>query len=155
MAILKGLERCMYISDIIDMSDYLVWSKDMSGNLLFVNKKAFDVFKKLSSNDIIECPFNITDNSENNEDKIELDNKDMWLRYSSEIVDKSDGKKILVVAKDITEEKKKEQQLEKVLDEKILEWKKEERERSERIDKSNKEVYRILNFIKGEANEQA
>ena len=145
----------MYISDIIDMSDYLVWSKDMSGNLLFVNKKAFDVFKKLSSNDIIECPFNITDNSENNEDKIELDNKDMWLRYSSEIVDKSDGKKILVVAKDITEEKKKEQQLEKVLDEKILEWKKEERERSERIDKSNKEVYRILNFIKGEANEQA
>jgi Zn-finger protein len=153
MTILKGLERCKYISDILDESDYLVWSKDMNGNLLFVNKKAFNVFKQLNKNGFISCPFNITENVENIDCKIEIDGREVWVRYSSEILYKKNEYNILIVAKDVTEEKMKEKEIEKILDQKISDWQKEEQERSARIDKSNKEVFKILNFIKGEVDE--
>ena len=56
MALLKGIERCEYISGVMDNIHYIIWVKDKDDNLIFANKTAFELFKKFSANDSIECP---------------------------------------------------------------------------------------------------
>ncbi len=149
MTILKGIERCKFISEILDNSHYLIWAKDIEGNLLFVNKPAFELFKEISSNGYLECPIEIKTDSKNEEAKINIDGNDVWLGYSSTIITKDDGSKyILLLAVDITEEKEEMMEISKHLDEKISEWNKEKEERLKKIDERNKEMFDILSFLR-------
>jgi PAS domain-containing protein len=150
MAILKGIERCEFISDILDNSDYLIWSKDMDGNLLFVNRRAFDVFKRVSTDDCIECPLDIRSSDDNKECSVFVKGEQLWLRYSSTLIKREGEDYILVIARDITEEKKKRIEISEMLDEKISEWKREDREKTRKINETNREIFQILSLVNGE-----
>jgi hypothetical protein len=146
MTILKGIERCQFISDMLDESHYLIWAKDMSNNLIFVNKPAFDLFKKLSMNGSLVCPIEIKENSVDKEAHITIDDVDIWLGYSSTVITNEGSNFILILAKDITDKKKDMMDLSETLDRKISEWNEEKRERLQKIDKRDKEMIEVLNL---------
>jgi len=148
MALLKGIERCEYISGVMDNIHYLVWIKDKEGNLIFANKTACELFKEFGVGNILECPVETNGNEKDEVVKLKIDGDDLWLRYSSMSVLANGYDCILVLANDITEFKEKEIKVSKILDEKISEWKEEKEVRSRRLEKNNQEMYAMLNLAK-------
>jgi hypothetical protein len=148
MPLLKGIERCEYISKVMDDINHLVWVKDKDNNLIFANSLAFDFFKKMSKNDSIKCPIEINGYEENKTTKIQVEENDMWLQYSSMPIF-TEGSSIegtLVIATDVTERRIKTNQVSRIIDSKIDEWKKEQEIRALRLERNNKEMYEMLNL---------
>jgi PAS domain-containing protein len=152
MKLLKGLDRCKYISKVIDNINYLVWVKDHDNHLLFANEAAFKFFKKMShEKEIIKCPLDINGFEERKNMKIIIDKQDIWLQISSMLVNIEDDenkifKGILIFAYDITIRKQKEDEVSRILDKKIDVWKEEKRKRSLQLDENNKEMMRMFNL---------
>jgi len=149
MKLLKGIDRCNYISKVLDNINYLIWVKDSEDNLIFANNTAFNFFKRMTKNEIIKCPVNIDGHEENKSIKIKIDNKDIWLQFSSmpiNIENHESFKGILVFAYDITKRREKENEVSRILDEKIGKWKQEQDERALRLEENNKEMYAMLNL---------
>lgn len=141
---IKGLDRCRYISETIDEIDQMIWVKDKNNNLLFSNKAAMNFFEKLNENGIIKCPIDI--NSYHKDKEVEINGK--WLRYSSIPVHESSNfpEGILIMADDITEEKEEEARVLNILNEKLIQWGKEKKARAERLSDVNKNIYNSLDI---------
>ena len=153
MTLLKGLERCEYISKVVDDINYLIWVKDEDDNLIFANKAAFEFFKSISGGDVIKCPVEIKGHEDNQEIKIcTNDECDVWLRFSSMPVYSEernlDG--ILIIANDITKEKESVMKVSEIIDRRIVEWNKEKEERTRKLDENSQTIFEMLSLMKNE-----
>jgi len=146
MALLKGIERCEYISGVMDNIHYIIWVKDKDDNLIFANKTAFELFKKFSDNDSIECPVETNNSEKNGIVELKFNDNSVWLEFSILPVYQDGYDCILVLANDITESKNNEIKLSKILDGKIIKWKEEKEERFNRLRENNQEMYAMLNL---------
>lgn len=142
MSMLKGLDRCQYVSSIVDEIDVLMWVKDDSDNIIFLNKAAKKFFKELSEDGEVRCPIDVNGIHENEE--VQMAGR--WLKFSSVHVDGIDKapKGIFIIAKDVTKEKNEELETLKLLDEKIQNWERERNARAERIEVHNRVISEML-----------
>ncbi|MBU0777871.1 hypothetical protein KKF82_06400 [Patescibacteria group bacterium] len=150
MALLKGIERCEYISKVIDDIDFLIWVKDKDDNLIFANKPAFDFFRKLNRENVLICPIKMEECEKDKEIKLNIEGNNLWIRFSSMPIH---NEKVLVIADDITDQKENETRVSEILDKKILEWKIEREERFKRLDRNNQEMFEMLNLMKNSGQE--
>ena len=148
MPLLKGIERCEYISKVMDDINHLVWVKDKDNNLIFANSLAFDFFKKMRKNGDIKCPIEIEGYEEDKTTKIQVDDNEIWLQYSSMPIFTGNSlfEGTLVIASDITERRIKGNEVSKIIDGKIDAWKKEQDIRALKLEQNNKEMYEMLNL---------
>ena len=147
--LLSSIERQQFLTSIIDELDIMIWIKDSSNNLLYLNKSSMrNIFNcnKRSNVNVKECPLkgnlaSIVKEEVHLIEEVVIRDKKMFLKCRKIPLD---GGNMLVLAEDITEsmiERKKDVSL---LNKKLETWSMKNDIRSK---KSNKKINDILKGI--------
>lgn len=141
---------CYLVGRILDNVDYLIWIKNNKDEYVYANKTACDKLFGCKQEDIPCCKLSTESTSYENkkrvvEEKLYIDGKEIWIEASKLPIDEEGL--MLAIAKDITEQKQHEIELENALKNKIEEFEKEREEQEAILDIKNRELIGALEEI--------
>lgn len=144
---------CYLVGRILDNVDYLIWIKNKDDEFVYANKTACEVLFMCDQEKIPQCKMSTEATSYENkkrvvEERIRLKGGgELWIEASKLPIDEEGL--MLTIAKDITEQKQHEIELENALKQKIEEFETERREQTELLDIKERELMSVLEDIKG------